>query len=218
MLKFDEENHIYSIEGKELESVTSFISKFFPKFDSLKMAKITSRKTKRPVSLILKEWEHKGKVASERGTEIHKEIENSINGEWFVPLPEVETAMKILNLLIKRIDKRTAEKKIYSEDLGIAGTIDLIAHTERGLVLIDWKTNKEIKSENPYANALNPIEHLEDTPLNKYKLQLNLYKKLIELDGEKVYKMFIIHLIGDTFKIIEVEDMTEEVNKLLNHN
>ena len=218
MLEFDEENHIYSIDGKELVSVTTFLSKFFPKFDTDKIAKICSRKSGKPVTLILKEWEHKRDEACKRGTEIHEEIEKLINNEWRKQIPEVDAAENYLRIWFKHSDKLESERQVFSEDLGLAGTIDLVAHTERGLVLVDWKTNKEIKSENPYANALEPISQLQDTPLNKYNLQLNMYKKLIEVEGENVYKMFIVHLIGDKFKIIEIEDMSEEVNKLLSNN
>ena len=50
------------------------------------------------------------------------------------------------------------------------------------LILYDWKrSKKKLASDyNPFEQALWPLHHLMNTSLNKYALQQNLYKYLLE--------------------------------------
>ena len=78
-----------------------------------------------------------------------------------------------------------------------AGTADLIllnTKTEK-LVLADWKTNKDLFKNFKNKKLLPPFKTLLDNPLNRYKIQLNHYKMLIEdMTDLQVEDMWILWL------------------------
>jgi len=105
---------------------------------------------------------------------------------------------------------------VHDEELGLAGTIDLVVETPDGLVLIDWKTNKKITTKG-YNNkkALEPIEDLDDCHLVKYSLQLSLYAYMLERQGWKIDMLLLVHLIDGLAVSIEVPYVKERVEELL---
>ena len=65
-IKFDIENHIYSVDDKKnYISVTQLISNFFPRFDKDYWANKESIKTGIPKGEIIQKWEKKGRKARE---------------------------------------------------------------------------------------------------------------------------------------------------------
>jgi len=81
-IKFDSENHIYSVdENKNYISVTQLVSKFFPEFDKDFWAERQSDKLGIPKDKILMKWENLGNKARDAGNNLHLQIENFYNSE-----------------------------------------------------------------------------------------------------------------------------------------
>ena len=70
-LKFDEDTHIYTYNGKPLVSSTTFIKKFFEKFDADYWAAIKAPKLGMSVQEVKDMWAKKGQEAADKGTKIH---------------------------------------------------------------------------------------------------------------------------------------------------
>ena len=82
-IKFDSENHIYSIDdNNNYISVTQLISNFFPRFDKDYWANKESIKTGMPKKEIIKGWDEKGRKARESGTHMHLQIEKYYNNYY----------------------------------------------------------------------------------------------------------------------------------------
>ena len=213
-ISLDESSHTYTLKDSNIEfkSVTEFISLFFQPFDEKiianKLIKLEKYKGK-SVTDILQEWEHR----RNRGTIVHQEIESSIielntlkNHEYktdnFHTL-DAKSKQGLLFLKTCNIYKNNIifpEVKVYSEELQLAGTIDLMIYNKpkNCISLIDWKTNVEIKKTGYKKGTLDPTKSIEDCSFNKYELQLSMYQYILE----KHYKatvngLYIVHLKED---------------------
>ena len=95
-----------------------------------------------------------------------------------------------------------SEKIIYSTELKLAGSVDLIIQNTESdeYTIIDWKTNEKIPT-NSYKNKVgtHQITHdIEDCKFNLYALQLSLYRYLLEeYYGLKISNQLIVHLRDD---------------------
>ena len=110
-------------------------------------------------------------------------------------------AVKTANAYRKSLDIIAAEKLVFNEELGLAGTIDLLARSkkDKSIVILDWKTNKRIIKESPFGKyGLKPISHLMDINFNHYSLQLSIYQYLLSTTGyfppDTKYRRALIHL------------------------
>ena len=189
-VKFDPVEHKYSIDGVELTSVTGFIKKFFEDFDRDRWARYVADRDGRMMEEVLKEWQER----RDYGKKIHKLIEDHINGEQLEEYPnEVFEAIKLLQAIPNA--KINSEIKVHSEDWMIAGIIDAVIETPEGIILIDWKTTRNLRMGNSYRQAKDPISHLDDCNYNKFLLQLNMYRALFEhCYGKKVIEMGFVNL------------------------
>jgi len=227
---FNEEAHTYEVNERTLISVTTFIEQFFP-FDSEKISKKYAKKNNLNQADVLAQWKEKsdlGHIVHLYAEKLFKEetLPGSVN-------PKVQKYFKMVNKtvikLLKRFDFIDAEMIIFSESLGMAGTIDLLMRDRANgdIVIFDWKTNKEIKKENPWQNALEPIGHLMDCNWNQYQLQLNLYKWILiqeeyfpypendVMPTATNYRMALIHLSENKVEWHKVKDISLSVGKML---
>lgn len=121
------------------------------------------------------------KQATSRGTDMHSLVENYLLN---IPeLPEVQPLSDYLfKIARKELDKinniHAIEDSLYSEVLGIAGTVDCIAEYDGELAVIDFKTSKKPK----------PVEWIEH-----YFVQAAAYAcMLYEMTGITVKKLVIL--------------------------
>jgi len=225
---FNEENHTYQVNGHSLISATTFIDQFFPEFDSQEVSKEYAKKNGLNQADVLAKWKQKGDDASNLGRDVHLYAERLFKEEDLPTTddPKIQKYFNVVNKtvvkLLKRFDFIDAEMIVFSELLGVAGTIDLLMRdrTNDDVVIFDWKTNEEIKKENPWQNAFLPIQHLMDCNWNKYQLQLNLYKRILSEEQwhyplESLYRMALIHLSEDGVGWHKVGDMSGEVAGML---
>lgn len=166
------------------------------------------------VERILGEWEEKRERACERGTKIHKDYELKTLASDYSPLEEydiprflnggnfkVDTTNKLQEgnyvlpeLLLSRI----------SEDgvLRIAGQADLIIVSGQDVYILDYKSNKEIKTKSFYdrkkrasSRMKYPLNNLDDVNYYHYEMQLSTYAWIIEKNNPnlKVKGLFLLH-------------------------
>lgn len=158
-IKFDNNLHKYTVDGKEVISVTQLLQKhkITPSYDAVDKELL--------------------RVASERGTLIHEEVEKWIeNGECGF----TEESEKICDYLFERADENS---KIISEQMVannvVAGRFDVLYTHEKKLVLTDIKTGN--------------TKHLFG-----WTWQLSLYKYLYEkMYGKEIDSLEILWANGD---------------------
>jgi hypothetical protein len=74
---------------------------------------------------------------------------------------------------------------VYLKSIGICGQSDLVEVVNGRVHIIDYKTNKEIKTESfknwegVSSKLLFPVDHLDDCNYNHYALQLSIYMYII---------------------------------------
>ena len=105
---------------------------------------------------------------------------------------------------------------VYSETLGIAGTIDAIGVLPDGKrVMIDWKTNARIDVTPRFdVSCEYPLEHIPDTNFAKYMLQLSLYKYIYD---KPIDELWLVHLTKKGYEIIKVDYREEDLLMMFNH-
>jgi hypothetical protein len=217
-LEFNEKKHEYKIGKTKLTSVTTFVGSFFEPFNAKeiarKLAKFpANKKNKRGVRYWLNKW----KESAEYGTEVHKAIEDFINGDYVI-LGDIPKAQRGVEFLETIKGELKPELKVYDEELLLAGTIDVLEILEDGSInLYDWKTNEKLdnKSFNGKKGIKHPMLDIEDTKLNKYGLQLSTYAYILERQGFKIKGLFIVHLKDSGYKLIEVGYDKGLVKKML---
>jgi len=122
------------------------------------------------------------KKATSRGTDMHTLVENFLLNKEMPP-GSVQPLSEFLYLIAKEKLKNinniyALEKSLYSEYLGIAGTVDCIAEYNNELAIIDFKTSKKPK----------PRDWIEN-----YFVQCCAYACMLhELTGLSVKKFVII--------------------------
>ena len=114
------------------------------------------------------------------------------------------------------------ELKIFDEETRVAGAVDLLAyHIDSGeLVIIDYKSNKEIQRYNAYNEyMLKPLQHLPDINYYHYSLQLNGYQYIIEKNTHLKLRNnhFIIWINekNDEAKIFMTQNLIKEASWMI---
>ena len=96
------------------------------------------------------------------------------------------------------------EVPMHDPNSGILGRADCLLRQGERIVLIDWKTNKDISTTNSFQNMLGPMLGYESTKLNEFTMQIYLY----------VWMMRNVYGITDRIDPIIVK--LNESNDLLN--
>ena len=215
---FNEVAHRYYYRDTELTSVTKYISRFHKKFDEDFWAKKRSEKTGVPVEEILLEWKLGAKTSTDLGTSVHKWIENYYNGVHQELPSDIEAVRRInkFNLFwakyLKNFEPVVFELKVFSSELGLAGTIDSIFLKGDIPLIIDWKSNKKFTTdesgEKCWEKLLPPFQDWCKTHLNEYSIQISLYRLILEGMGIIIPSGYLVHLgpEGDEAKIYKCHD------------
>lgn len=127
------------------------------------------------------------KKATTRGTLIHENIENYLQGlpQTFNDFHVEEKAQfSCVTDLLDRIDTVYAlETQLYSDKLRVAGTVDCCAKLDGKIRLIDWKTSSRIKSRDD---------------IHSYFMQCSAYAfSIYERTGLVVGDIMIVMLTAD---------------------
>ena len=132
-------------------------------------------------------WDADGAYAANQGTWMHLQAELFLNRDpCHTDTIEMQTFFTYLErqMIPLKVKAFRTEWEIYSEEENIAGSIDFVGIKPNGhLVLVDWKRTKELeyKMKSVYNTKMKePMEYLDDCSGTHYKLQLNIYKYMIE--------------------------------------
>lgn len=95
--------------------------------------------------------------AAARGTALHKVAEDYINNEEYftsLTMPHVRSLFKSVQPIIDKYVGRVIlqEKPLYSDHLGVAGRVDLVAEFNGKLSIVDFKTARRRKKRDEIKN------------------------------------------------------------------
>ena len=206
-VSFVEADHTYFVDGVRMElSVTGLIHTASPE-DFNPSAAIAKMKQGRnwpnrkyadcvdgvwvpwPDQRIKDEWAASGKLASDLGTDMHGCLELYFNG--VAPTITAVNKQPFADALAwwdtqaaLGWEPHRTEMLIFNEAASLAGSVDFIArHTTRGTyMIVDWKRCKTdgLKSCFGGKRMAAPLDSLEDTKDNKWRLQVNVYREILE--------------------------------------
>ena len=219
-LEFEEERHLYTVEGQQLISVSGKIKNYVEPFDADKIAGFVAKSRGISKAEVLMEWEVLKNAACDKGTRVHLFGETYSEGD--VPQDGFEEA--IVNFwkeLPEHLLPVIFELKMYSKKWGLAGTGDLLFYNLKTgkFVIGDYKTNKDLFKNHKGKRMLKPFSGKLDMPLSKYELQLSYYQLLFEQTGFEVENRFLIWVKGDgTYSLHDTEDLTRTIKKQLDYD
>lgn len=147
------------------------------------------------------------KIATGRGNRVHLLAEKYLNNEKILWSQEMPDAVEMFRTLVKPIHNinniHYQEQALWSEKLGMAGRVDLIAEWSGVLSVIDFKTSKKIKTK-------------EDIP--DYFAQCTAYACMYEeLVGTPIDQIVIVMAVDNQPPLIFVEKTADHINNLLEH-
>ena len=238
-ISFDEANHDYFVDGKKIKfSVTEIIDKFFPKFDKAYWAE---RKAKEKldqdhvhydseilnsvIKQILDSWEKKRVDAASKGTMLHEKIEDFYNSKFHDDYPPEFEYFQNFHKKYKRLKPYRTEWRIFDKHLSLAGTVDMVYEKENGeLFIFDWKRTSKLVDENnqPILKDFNfgyeGLSQVADNSYNRYALQQNVYKYIIENHYQKIISsmnLLVLHPDYNDFIHLKLPDMKKEAEFLI---
>ena len=216
---FKAEDHSYvSLEEDNINwiSVTTLISQFKEPFNSKSIAeKVSKNKKSKWYGMKPQEIEDAWKTESERalelGTFYHNQRESDLCS--FASIEKEGIPLPVYSPIEKEGIKYAPEPKltegiypehmVYLKSAGICGQSDLVEVINGRVNIIDYKTNKEIKTES-YVNwegiskkMLHPVNNLDDCSFNHYALQLSIYMYIILKHNPKLKpgEIYIHHVV-----------------------
>lgn len=221
MLQFDEEAHVYSIEGRPLISVTQIVESQFRPFNPRVVASVLERtKANNPESeyfgmdryQIQNKWVQAGKEAREKGTLLHQQIECFYKYGHY---PEVETPefKQFLRFAYDHPDWLLIASEYRVHNDYAAGTIDAVFDTPDGVILVDWKRARSIDYAG-YGQGRDLMKNIADCNYSKYSLQLSLYRNLIHVGIAEAY-IVQVHPDIENYRKIKAQYFDQEARILL---
>lgn len=238
---FNAKDHSYkSLEAEEKIdwiSVTTLVSHFKKPFDAKKIAeKVSKNKRSKWYGIEPKKiqeiWEAEADRAVTLGTYYHNQREEdlcalaSIEREGktvpiIAPVPLTESGIKMAPS--QKLEEGVyPEHMVYLKSAGICGQSDLVEVVNGKVNIIDYKTNKEIKTES-FVNwegasdkMMFPIDNLDDCNFNHYAIQLSVYMYMILKHNPKLKpgRIFIHHV---TFEVESEDEFGYPIVKRDNH-
>lgn len=147
------------------------------------------------------------KLATGRGNRVHDLAERYLKNEgidWIREMPDAVEMFRSLIAPIQRINNiHYIEQSLWSEKIGLAGRVDLIAEWDGVLSVIDFKTSKKIKK----------AEDIQD-----YFAQCTAYSGMYEEHvGVPIDQIVIVMAVEDEKPLIFIEKTGDHINTLLEH-
>lgn len=220
---FKEETHTYSTPGDvsgntDRMSVTTLIEMFFPHFDEDAYIQKKMGETGMTEEAVRKELAE----PSERGTDLHKQIENFLKG-----LPYDSSSKEFQHflrfhqeqVLQRGLTFDSAEFPVELKDANIAGTVDALFRKPNGeFVMVDWKRSKHLiidgyPKKYGFGRGLSVLSHLDNSSYYKYEIQQSFYKYILEKDYKiKVSSMILVVLYPDydNYYFIKLDDYRKQ--------
>ena len=223
MITFDQDSHTYTNSSTQEKyiSVTTLLGKYKQPFDKEKHSLRVAKREGISQELVLEMWDKENKRSTDRGTKIHKLMENYIDfGErkddynWLY-----KSYDKAVTHTISKFNKVYSENLLYTHKYKIAGTADLIYDHGDYFTIGDFKTNKKFNYTSDFNEYFKtPIDHLPYCEFNNYALQMSLYAYMYEeLTGKKCKKIVVFYLNEDKWQSIHCNYLKSDIQKILTH-
>lgn len=146
----------------------------------------------------LTEWEHKKKVSTDRGSIIHRELEDDVFvAEKFTDRGNVYKVEQA-DFFYHKVDPATVhsypECIIYNLEHMVSGMVDRVDKEGIYLDIVDYKTNIEI-TKSPFMDQKMKVIDLPDANYYHYQMQMSIYGWMLERFGYKVRSLTLEHLV-----------------------
>ena len=197
------EYRLNSDEAFSFTSVTTLIGSHFEEFNpELVATNLVENNIKyagRTVEELVEEWKQTGIY----GAFVHEEIEDYINKGIYPKEPKSLAGIKWLDGYKMKSDiEIIPERIIYSKELKIAGTIDVLAYDKVNdhYEIIDWKTSKAVETVayKGKTGISGQTMNVPDCRFYHYALQLSLYRYILEEFYDlRINNQLIAHLKDD---------------------
>ena len=214
-LTFEEDKHIYTMNGrKDYPSVSKVLKKFYKAFPTEEAAYNKAGGDPEKQQQLIEEWAAAGDYSTNLGSRVHYMLEKTLiekNGDYKeVRQPvfdcDLTQLMKSDNMIFagkrylelmesRKVELLDTEMILGDPELGYTGQPDKVwlmmnrDKTGYGIVITDWKTNKpkNFTVTNYTKKMLHPFDDYHDNALGHYYVQLPLYGKLLikMLEGSK---------------------------------
>ncbi|MRT92073.1 hypothetical protein [Ancylomarina sp. 16SWW S1-10-2] len=238
-IAFEDEAHVYhhakdETGNAEYISVTTLIERFFP-FDTERYIQNKAKIEERSEKEVLDEFLKMRDEASEKGTYMHEQIENFLNGNPYNTITNKFDISKEFDMfkifyqqivVAKGFEFVEAEKKVLLDDYNVAGTIDALFKkpNKDEYLIVDWKRSKKLiidghPKKYGHGYALSELNYLDNSSYYKYALQQNIYKYMLEKKhGLRVSSMnlIVLHEKFDKYHRVNLVNMGKEVSIILN--
>jgi len=168
--------HVYKIGNMKSVGITTILGATKPEEDNANLQDWKEKTNIRwgtPANYIFK-------TSGPIGTDVHNMCEKYLKGEDYTPNFTISRGhFYNLKEYLDKIDNiRVLEKRIYSEKLGIAGTVDCVAEYNGVLSVVDFKTKRSKRKEEWMLDIF---------------LQVTAYKIMFEdLTGIKIPQIVIL--------------------------
>ena len=201
-VNFEPISHVYTHDGKKLTSATTYIQKYFKKFDRDAVARPTAKAWGVNEQELKDMWESSGKASGALGTLVHEALEHYDNfskiGATISKKKEEEVNYALpkhpvlKNIIEGFIEVNKTEGKVVAEALITDIKSGLCGHADRILVLDeakkicrvqDYKVNVNSEEESRNNKVLAPFDKLPSNKLSKYQLQMSLYANMLQMSG-----------------------------------
>jgi len=146
------------------------------------------------------------KLATGRGNRVHDLAERYLKNEKIEWVREMPDAVEMFRTLIPHIQKinniHYIEQALWSERIGMAGRVDLIAEWDGVLSVIDFKTSKKIKKR----------EDIQDYFWQECAYALMLEERI----GQPIYQLVTLMAVENSEPLIFVEKTEDHIEGLVN--
>lgn len=232
-VSFQEEGHIYNIEGnkKPIKSVSGLLKYLYEPFDTDKIAPKWAKDRGLDVEDVKLAWEGEGDIANAHGTRVHLIGENYVKWRYFgdgerpVPIDKQSLgAIQFINDLPDYLVPVATELIMFSPLYWYVGTCDGVLYNTRTgkFIIYDYKTNKALKDDfkKPLLKYVNPYYNLLQDNFGKYSAQFSFYQILLEEVGFEVQGRILVWLKEDKknkklYQTFKTENITSDLRLFL---
>lgn len=207
----------------QFTSCTSFVKLFFETFDKIGVANNLTSSHDKYINMtpqeLVEEWDKSG----DEGTAVHNEIQQYIDNNVTPIKQKSRLAVDWLKQNFNEKHKLFSEVIVYSKELKLAGSIDLLVlDLETGLYkIMDWKTSKKIEMSSFRSKMGNhkSSSRLMDCNFIHYSLQLSIYQYILEKNYNiQISSSEIIHLNETKVTSYKTNYLKNDIENMLNNN
>lgn len=239
-ITFYDEPHKYFLDGNELISVTTLIHKYQEEFKEDYWSNHKAEQFHVTQKEILRAWNFINKKGTIKGSAIHDYAENLfLNKKFEYPKQTIlnefgfDPVINEYEITKKHVDKFyndvqgklipiKTELVVFDKESLIAGMLDMLFWNvkTKEFQIYDWKTNKDFTFEMKSRYLIDDLYMLENSDLETYSLQLELYKYIIKKNTSiKLGKSYIVWFShnNESYRIIETKDRSYYINLIVNN-